>query len=395
MRKPQFGRVFKRKGQGPDGRVVEYGPWWIEHYDGHGKQHRESSHSTRYTDAERLLRKRQAEITSGAFIGHQAEQIRVSDLLDDLLADYEINQKSLAWAKYVDGHLRPFFGPLRVPTVGSTAIARYIAERRAEGIANSTINRELSLLRRAFNLARDCTPPKVTHVPKIPKLAENNIRKGFFEHDDYLAMRAALPPELRAILTFAYYTGCRRGEILSLQWPQVDLIGRVVRLEPGTTKNDEGRLIPLVLEVYETLKMQRAIRQEKYPACPWVFFRAGQRIGDFREAWEAACRKAGLWEGDGETGRPAKLFHDLRRTGVRNLVRAGIPEKIAMQISGHKTRSVFDRYNIVDERDVRLAAAKLEQYIQERQTACDKDSLRTVAADQHQEGGSVAANLLQ
>lgn len=395
MRKPQFGRIFKRRGHGPDGARVEYGPWWIEYYDGHGQQHRESSHSTRYTDAERLLRKRQAEITGGAFIGHRAEQVRVSHLLDDLLADYELNRKSLAWAKYVDGHLRPFFGDLRALAVGSANIARYIAERRAEVIANSTVNRELSLLRRAFNLAANCTPPKVARAPKIPELAENNVRKGFFEHDEYLAMHAALPDYLKPVLTFAYYTGCRRGEILLLQWPQVDLLERVVRLEPGTTKNDEGRLIPLASALYETLKFQRGVRDAKYPACPWVFFRAGERIRDFREAWEAACRKAGLWEGDEKTGRPTKLFHDLRRTGVRNLLRAGAPERVAMAISGHKTRSVFDRYNIVDERDVRLAAAKLDQYIQERQAGLDKDSLRTVAENADQEGGSVAANSLQ
>ena len=174
-------------------------------------------------------------------------------------------------------------------------------------------------------------------------------------------MRAALPEYLRPVLTFAYYTGCRRGEILALQWSQVDLLERVVRLEPGTTKNDEARNLPLTSELFETLSMQKSIRDAKFPACPWVFFNeAGGRIGRFQRSWRTACTVAGLEPGEGEADR---LFHDLRRSGVRNLIRAGVPESVAMRISGHKTRSVFERYNIVSQRDLDEAARKLETYV--------------------------------
>ena len=167
----------------------------------------------------------------------------------------------------------------------------------------------------------------------------------------------------------------REREILSLLWAQVDLVERVVKLDPGTTKNDEGRTVPLDGELYEALAFQRQVWDERYPDCPWIFFRDGQPIGkDFREPWAkeakaAATRKdrpvATLW--DSERERPAKLFHDLRRTGVRNLVRAGVPERVAMLISGHKSRSVFDRYNVVSERDIRDAGRKLTEYL------CSKD----------------------
>ena len=215
-------------------------------------------------------------------------------------------------------------------------------------------------------------------MPPFPKrLRENNVRKGFFEREEFVAVRTALPDEIKPVVTFAYWTGCRKGEILDLQWPQVDLGDRVIRLEPGETKNDEPRIIPLADELYHMLCMQKAIRDQKWPACPWVFFRRGDRIKDFRKAWETACKTAGLVD---DSGDPAKLFHDLRRTGVRNLVRAGVPERVAMAISGHKTRSVFDRYNIVSERDLHEAARRLNDYIQSRDSTADGDKTVTMGA---------------
>jgi integrase len=162
------------------------------------------------------------------------------------------------------------------------------------------------------------------------------------------------------VVTFAFYTGCRKGEILSLQWSQFDEQARMIRLEPGTTKNDEGRSVPLVNELFDLLVSLKRQRDESWPRCPWIFTRAGTPIKDFRGAWDKACRAAKLVDGDGE---PNALFHDLRRTGVRNLVRAGVPEAVAMRISGHKTRSVFDRYNIVNEADLKDAAAKLQKFL--------------------------------
>src|SRR5262249_28754990 len=160
---------------------------------------------------------------------------------------------------------RPRFGAMKAAKVGSDQIGSYIKMRQAARAANATINRSLALMRRAFNLARKATPPKVGAVPYISMLAENNVRKGFFEHDHFIRIRTALPEEIRPVLTFAYYTGCRKGEILMLRWNQTDLAERLVKLESGETKNGEARTIPLAPELYEVLAMQRAIRDQHWP----------------------------------------------------------------------------------------------------------------------------------
>jgi len=267
-RKPQFGRVFRRKRKQTDGSRVEAGPWWIEFY-ANGKQVRESSKSFRYGDGLALLRKRQADLTNGKFNVRPAERITVAELLNDLKLDFEINGKSVDWLRYVDGHLRPFFGSTRASAVTTAQIRQYMAQRRAQGVANSTINRELGRLHRAFTLGMESTPPKVYGVPLIPKLEENNVRKGFFEWNDFIRLRNELPSHLRPLITFGFETGCRKGEILGLRWDQVDLIGRMIRLEPGETKNDEGRTIPIMSdEMFSMLVEQKKLRDERMAGVP-------------------------------------------------------------------------------------------------------------------------------
>ena len=215
-------------------------------------------------------------------------------------------------------------------------------------------------MKRAYRLALQAG--KLLHAPYVPMLRENNIRQGFFEREMFEAVRAELPEPLRPVVTFGYLTGWRiRSEVLPLQWHQTDRSAGIVRLEPGTTKNTDGRTFPyrdLLPELRDTIEAQWEVHEnlkQQGILSPWVFPRHGSadpggRIGSFRKVWKTACDKAGC---------PQSIPHDFRRSAVRNLVRAGVPERTAMMLTGHKTRSVFDRYDIVNEADLEDAVRKL------------------------------------
>lgn len=329
--------------------------WWIKYYS-NGKAFRESSKSANLSNAKRLLHRREGEVSIGCHLGRNADRVRFEELAEDLINDYRANnRKSLAWAKRrVELHLAPFFERARAVDITTARIRSYTMRRLDQGASNGSINRELAALKRMFNLAAKMTPPKVGRVPHIPMLRENNVRKGFFEHHEFLALRRELPNYLGPVLMFGYYTGAREGEILGLRWYQVDFGSRTVHFEPGTTKNDQPRTIALPSELLDTLKVRKQIRDLEFPECEHVFFNKGENIRKFERSWKSAVRRAGI---------PGKLFHDLRRTAIRNMVRAGVPERVAMAISGHKTRSVFDRYNIVAERELHEAVFRLESHL--------------------------------
>ena len=243
-------------------------------------------------------------------------------------------------------------------TITTGEINRFVAHRQDQAAANAQINLELAVVRRMFVLAVDAGT--LLHRPRVRMLKLNNIRTGFFERQEFEAVRSHLPLPLQSLVTFAYLTGWRiNSEILPLEWRQVDRQAGMIRLEPGTTKNDDGRLFPFsgFPELAEVIESQwsetKRIEQERGIVCRWVFHRAGRQIKSFHKAWQSACSIAGY---------PQRIPHDFRRTAVRNLVRAGVSERVAMQLTGHKTRSVFDRYDIVNETDLRDAVRKLGRF---------------------------------
>jgi hypothetical protein len=191
--------------------------YWVKYYR-NGKPYYESSHSNKLEVAKRILNKREGEISEGKLPGIYFDKVRFDELADDFLADYRINQKrSLKKAERSIRHLRRFFEGMRVTDITTPRINAYIGKRLDAGVANATINRELTALKRMLHMGAKQTPPKVNLVPYIPMLKENNVRKGFFEHKEFLALREVLPDYLKPVVTFAYYTGWRRSEILGLQ----------------------------------------------------------------------------------------------------------------------------------------------------------------------------------
>ena len=327
--------------------------WWIQYY-GQGQLFRESTRSERKSVAVALLKRREGEVSRGTVPALHTETTSFDELATLYLQDYRINsRKTLKRAQELTARLRESFGRLRACRITSAQIRDYISWRQAKGITNATINRELAALKRMFRLASQQTPPLLLNPPHIPHLRENNVRQGFFTEDDYAQLWSVLPDHVKIPFIIGYWTGMRAGEIVTLRWDQVDLARGLLRLEPGTTKNNHGRVIPLVGEVVESLWQWKQHTVSRYPSCPWVCHYRGTRLAAIpKKPWRTSCDLVGL---------AGKLFHDLRRTAVRNMIRAGVPEVVAMAISGHKTRSVFDRYNVVNEADLCAAIRQLEQ----------------------------------
>jgi integrase len=326
--------------------------WWVTYYHD-GKQVWESARTTDRAEARRILHAKLGQLAEGRYVGPAAERVTFDDLADGLFNDYKANARQSLdiAAQRVRLHLWPFFGHKRAHEITTADVKAYIARRQEEGAKNGSINRELAALKRMFNLALQAE--KITRKPYIPSLEENNARQGFFERADFERLLASLPDYWRPPVTFAYHTGWRlRSEVLPLRWDQVDLEQGTVRLDPGTTKNKDGRLLYLTSELKALLWGLWQDRQDEDSSCPWIFPYKEKRLMRIKRTWVTACKKAGL---------VGKIPHDFRRTAVRNMVRAGIPERVAMQMSGHKTRSVFDRYHIVSAGDLQEAAQRLDQ----------------------------------
>jgi integrase len=165
--------------------------------------------------------------------------------------------------------------------VKTSDVRDYIGSRKSEGAANATINRELAALKRAYTLGVQAE--KITNRSHIPMLEEHNVRQGFFERGQFETVRRLLPDYLRPVITFMYVTGWRSiSEVFPLHWHQVDLETGTVRLEPGTTKNREGRVFYLTRELRDLLEARETATEAPSRASgriiPYVFHRGGQPI---------------------------------------------------------------------------------------------------------------------
>ena len=369
-------------------------PYWWMQYCLRGEVFRESTKECEFERAMKVLRRRLKEVGADQiglkkFAGPKTERMTIDQLLDFLEDDLEIREKWTAQAKSKIQPLRTALGRIPAMTVTDDIIRDYIRVRlngpekviadmrrefpsptavalartnRIRPVSNATINRELEYLRQAYAL-------KVHEIgpgPMMPKLKER-IREGFFDRADFEIITANLPEDLQDFSRWGYFTGWRKSEISSLSWSELSIETRQLRLRGQFTKNGEPRMIPLMGELWEII--ERRWKARRYEGengetilSPLVFFRQkgrgvpneGAPVTEFRKTWKAACDAA---------GKPEALFHDFRRTAVRNMMRAGVDRRVAMLISGHKTESIFERYNITDERDLEDAVRKTQEYI--------------------------------
>ncbi len=329
------------------------GVWWID-YSIRGRRFRESSKTTVRAEAAALLRQRLAEHATGRFAPN-AERVTLDQLIEGFRRHYTLKgRRSLDRAEIALKHIRDSFGAeARAVDLTAPRLEAYAVER-GHKVAAATVGYELACLRKAVTLA--VRSGLIATRPVFPALAADNVRQGFFEPEEVTAVLTELPEVLRPVVRFALLTGWRKSEVLNLTWDRVDFGAGIVRLDPGTTKSGAGRLYPFAAhpELAALLERQRdytgQVRKRTGSIVRLVFHREGRPIKSMDAAWRAACKRAGCH---------GRLFHDLRRTSARALVRAGVSEVVAMKLTGHKTRSVFDRYCITSGRDLVEAVTKL------------------------------------
>jgi integrase len=342
---------------------------WYAQYVHNGKQVRVSTGETSKMKALGVLRRLMGDRDRGLAPLPESQKLRYADLRRGLIANYE-ERGNRSLTTYADGEeninglrqLDDFFnysesnpGP-PLPQITTETSREFARKRQADGVGTATVNRSLACLRRMLRIAHE--DGRIQHVPKIRFLKEPPPRKGFLELEKFNELLALLPTYLQPLILLLYYCGLRVDEGRQIEWPAVDLDAHLIRLEAEQTKTDEARTVPLPAQL---VMMLRAIEPK-----------TGKVFDDtnLRNEWQKACAACG--QGTRTLIEPEKedahawykytglLVHDLRRSAVRNLVNAGVPERVAMQISGHKTRAVFDRYHIVSTDDVTKAMSRLE-----------------------------------
>jgi integrase len=318
---------------------------WFYDFSVEGKRYQASTKTPEKRAANAILTEERAKALKGGAPGQASRKVALHDLRARAEKQYELDgRRSLGRYKRAWDHVERLIPPdTRVSLL--TAIRRddYAGKRLAEGASRATVNYELGALRRGERLAVEKGMIGGALFYRLPKV--RNARQGFFEDSDLAAMLIELPEYIRPVVELAYYTGWRtNSDILSMTWDQVDWEGKVLRIW-ATTKTGQRVTLPFCYAppVEALLKAQWEKRDGLF-----VFHRNGKRILDFSTTWENAGRRAGV----------KRLVHDFCRTAMRNYRRAGVAENVILDLVGRKTRDVFDRYDIRNEKDLAEAVGR-------------------------------------
>jgi len=328
--------------------------YWIRYYS-NGRRIEESADTGKWEVARDLLRDREGDISKGVPVTAASTKLTFDVAAADVVTDYTVNQKrsTAEVERRIKLHLTPFFKGRKLSSISSSDLRKFTAARLEAKASHAEINRELAIVRRAFRLAA-ADDKYHGRIPKFPMLQERNTRQGFFDDVMVDAVIGHLPEAVRPVVRFAYITGWRvQSEILPIEWRHVDMKAEEIRLEPGTTKNRAGRVFPFtdaLRTLMEGLKAEHDALKQRDVICARVFHRKGKPIKGFRGSWATACADAGY---------PGRIPHDLRRSAVRNMERAGLSRSVAMQLTGHKTEAVYRRYAITSEADLREGVDRL------------------------------------
>jgi integrase len=318
--------------------------YWIR-YAWRGKEYRESAETDNEEKAGKLLLKRLKAVGTPKFIEPKDQRYTLDDMLEKIRLRYQKKgQRSFKNVEYCWPYIEAGFPFHRVADIDKDKIEAYQTKGLEAGAAPATINREVAYLKLGFKLLG-------LPIPTVEKLAEDNVRQGFIRVADFDALLAEIPdPDVRDIVQFLYNSGWRSSEPKAMQWSWLDLDAWTVRLPAKYSKNKKPRTLPLE----DTLRdiIERRIKARDI-TCPHVFHRKGKPIKSFRKAFKAAAKVAGL------TGL---VPHDMRRSAIRNFRKAGLSESDGMKLSGHRTRSVYDRYDIISEEDSREAMKRAQEY---------------------------------
>lgn len=357
------GSVFQQSYRNRAGEYQLTKTWYVKYYSG-GKAIVASTGSESYEEALAILRGKQAKAARYGDHDGKLEKVRVGHLLDLLIESYKTKKRRSLYDTQlrIDKHLRPVFGPMLAQSLGTSALRRYVQDRQKEKASAATINKEMAWLRHSLKLGAQEDPPLVERVPHFPMLSVDNAREGTLAHEQYRAVRDLLPTYARIALVIGYHTGARKGEIVSIKIEYVDLKARRIRRPGATTKNGRPRYLPIYGDMAAELEMALSAAD---PKCAYLLQEDGKRVHAFVKSWKTACKGAGV---------PGALFHDLRRTAATNMIEAGLSEREAMEVTGHRTRSMFDRYHIVSERRLQALGDKLGTHMKTKDISVPKEA---------------------
>ncbi len=389
--KPKVHDELSERGRKGEGSLFKSNGYWFYTYgytvEGQQRKKKRCLGSVNsFATEEALIREAQlvrnqiiAQIASGNTMASSVENVTCHELLTQYIQSLIDARKPSAYVigKCILANIVPFFGPKKVAKLGTHHFEQYRKLRiERDGVSHSTVDHDFTYLKSALILEHKKIPSRVIKVPYVPKSGDDNVRQGFLDFAEYESVLSCLPISLKCIFVIAYHIGNRKGALIRLKWTQVDFENGVIRFEKMQNRKPVPIAAPIYGDMEGWLRQQKQVRDEKFPACEYVCFwyptdceidpklksghggrrnEPGEPLKSFYDSWRNAVSSA---------GRPDLLFHGLRRSAVRNMIeKIKLSEKRAMEISGHKTRSMILRYNIVSLADIKECGREMDQWM--------------------------------